>query len=280
MYFFSDFQYRFRSSRSTADLLRFVSDRIVRAFNRSRATWAVELDIFKAFDRVWHAGLLHKHKSYGISGPIFGLISSFLSNRRFRVVLERMSLQEVLLTLEFLNSPFMVLHFSYCTLMTFVMMLSVILLSVLMILLSTLSLIRHSDLWKYLELAAQLESDLRDTVDWAGNNLLILMLEKLSRFCFTGLITLVLLMWKWMGLVLRKNHIFRFWVWLFVLNWIGALTLCLLLKLPPKKLWPWFVPLSFFLLRLLCISINLPYGQAWNTVVISGLVLLVVTWNC
>ena len=39
------------------------------------------LDISKAFDRVWHAGVLHKLKSYGISGQIFGLISSFLSNR-------------------------------------------------------------------------------------------------------------------------------------------------------------------------------------------------------
>ena len=35
---FSDFQYGFRSSRSTADLLTVVSDRIARAFNRSRAT--------------------------------------------------------------------------------------------------------------------------------------------------------------------------------------------------------------------------------------------------
>ena len=34
---FSDFQYGFRSSRSTADLLTVVSDRIVRAFNRSGA---------------------------------------------------------------------------------------------------------------------------------------------------------------------------------------------------------------------------------------------------
>ena len=48
----------------------------------------------KAFDRVWHAGLLHKLKSYGISGQIFGLISSFLSNRRLRVVLDRKSSQE------------------------------------------------------------------------------------------------------------------------------------------------------------------------------------------
>ena len=78
---FSDFQYGFKSSRSTADLLTVVSDRITRAFNRSGATRAVALDISKAFDRVWHAGLLHKRKSYGISGQIFGLISSFLSNR-------------------------------------------------------------------------------------------------------------------------------------------------------------------------------------------------------
>ena len=52
------------------------------------------LDISKAFDRVWHAGLLHKLKSYGISGQIFGLISSFLSNRQFLVVLDGVSSQE------------------------------------------------------------------------------------------------------------------------------------------------------------------------------------------
>ena len=47
------------------------------------ATRAVALDISKAFDRVWQAGLLHKVKSCGISGRIFGLISSFLSHGRF-----------------------------------------------------------------------------------------------------------------------------------------------------------------------------------------------------
>ena len=88
---FSDLQYGFRSS---ADLLTVVSDRIARTFNRSGATRAVALDISKAFDRVWHAGLLHKLKSYGISGQIFGLISSFLSNRWFRVALDRKSSQK------------------------------------------------------------------------------------------------------------------------------------------------------------------------------------------
>ena len=94
MGFFSDFQYGFRSCRSTPDLLTIVSGTIAGTFNRSRATRAVTLDISKAFDRVWHAGLLHKRKSYGISGQIFGLISSFLSNRRLRVVLDGKSSQE------------------------------------------------------------------------------------------------------------------------------------------------------------------------------------------
>ena len=48
----------------------------------------------KAFDRVWHAGLLHKLKSYGISGQIFGLVSSFLSNKWLRVLLDGKSSQE------------------------------------------------------------------------------------------------------------------------------------------------------------------------------------------
>ena len=44
---------------------------------------------------------------------------------------------------EFLKAPFLAQHFSYYTLMNFLMMLFVILLSVPMILLSTLSVIRH-----------------------------------------------------------------------------------------------------------------------------------------
>ena len=91
---FSDFQYCFRSSRSTADLLTVVSDRIARAFNRSGATLAVALDISKAFDRVWHAGLLYELKSNGISGQIFGLISSVFGNRRLWAVLDGNSSQE------------------------------------------------------------------------------------------------------------------------------------------------------------------------------------------
>ena len=151
MWPFSHFQYRFRSSKPAADLLTVVSDRIPRAFNRSGATWTVVLDTYKAFDRVWHAGLLHKLRSYGISGQIFGLISSFLSNRQLWVILGEKSSQD------FLQGPFLVLHFSYYTLMTF-LTLSAILLSMLM----------WSGIWsvEQLEFASEPESDLQDTVDW------------------------------------------------------------------------------------------------------------------
>ena len=75
-----------RSSGSTLDFLTVVSDRIARTFNRSGANPAVALDISKAFDKIWHAGLPLKVKSYGISGHIFGLISFFLSNRQLQVI--------------------------------------------------------------------------------------------------------------------------------------------------------------------------------------------------
>ena len=52
------------------------------------------LDTSKVFDKVWHAGLLHKLKSYRISGQIFALISSFLSNRWLQVVLDGKCSQE------------------------------------------------------------------------------------------------------------------------------------------------------------------------------------------
>ena len=66
-----------------------------------------------------------------------------------------------------------------------------------------------SDLWQQLALASELEADLQGTVDW---DLLISMLEKFNWFHLTSL-TLVLLMWKWMGLLLRKNHLLRCWSW-------------------------------------------------------------------
>ena len=70
--------------------------------------------------------------------------------------------KNIQLMLEFLKAPFLILYFSYSTLMTFLMMISVILLSMLMVLLFNLSVIR--DMWQQLEMPDELESDLGDTV--------------------------------------------------------------------------------------------------------------------
>ena len=50
-------------------------------------TKAIFLDISKAFDKVWHQGLLFKLKSYGVVGSLFCLLENYLENRKQRVIL-------------------------------------------------------------------------------------------------------------------------------------------------------------------------------------------------
>ena len=116
--------------------------------------------------------------------------------------------------------------------------------------LSTLSVIRHLNCGNYQNWLLNLNL-IYETL-WAGawSGFLISVMEKHNWFNLTGLITLMLLMWKWMGLFLRKNHLLR---------------LSLLLKLPTRTFEPWFILWSLLLLRLLCISIYLWFGRAWNT---------------
>ena len=160
-----------------------MSDRIARAFNRFGATRAVTLDISKAFDRVWHAGLLHKLKSYGISGQIFGLISSCLSNRRLQVILDGKSSQEYPVNAgvpqgSILGPTFLLICINdlpddaICNIAIYADDTT---------LYSKCDL--ASDLWQQLEFTSELESDLQDTVDWgrkwlvdfnAGKNQLVL----------------------------------------------------------------------------------------------------------
>ena len=45
------------------------------------------LDTSKAFDEVWHNGLIFKLKKNGISGNLLNLLSNFLRNKKQRVVL-------------------------------------------------------------------------------------------------------------------------------------------------------------------------------------------------
>ena len=141
---------------------------------------------------------------------------------------------------ELLRAPSLVLNFSYYTLTTFLIMSSVILLSMtllsmLLILLSIPSAIRYLICSNNLNWLLNLNLIYKTLWTGARSSLLISMLGKLNWFCLTNG-TMVLLMWKWMGLFLRKNRLLRCWGWPSLQKWIGALTLSLLLKLPPREL--------------------------------------------
>ena len=78
-------QYGFRHSRSTGDLLSYVTEHISRVLDKQGETRSVALDISKAFDKVWHQGLLTKLSSYDITGPLHKLLVSFLKDRQMSV---------------------------------------------------------------------------------------------------------------------------------------------------------------------------------------------------
>ena len=114
------------------------------------------------FDRVWHAGLLHKLKSYGISGQIFSLIFSFLSNRRLVVVLDGKSSQEYPVNAGVPQGSILgpILFLLYINDLPDDVICDIAIYS------DDTTLCSNCDLWQQLELASELESDLRDTVDW------------------------------------------------------------------------------------------------------------------
>ena len=71
---FSDSQYGFRSGRSTADVLTVISERVYRALGIGGEARAITIDISKAFDKVWRAGLIHNLTAYGVSGYFLAII--------------------------------------------------------------------------------------------------------------------------------------------------------------------------------------------------------------
>ena len=59
----------------------------------SGTTRAIALDISKAFDRVWHNGLLHKLRAYGVTDGIFQILP-FLVVQRLKLILDGKSSPE------------------------------------------------------------------------------------------------------------------------------------------------------------------------------------------
>ena len=79
----------FRSGDTTTNQLVNLTNKIHAAFENphSLEVRAAFLDISKAFDKVWHEGLIFKLKQNGISGNLLNLFENYLTNRKQRVVL-------------------------------------------------------------------------------------------------------------------------------------------------------------------------------------------------
>lgn len=78
-------QFGFREHHSTTQQLLRVTDKITDAFNKRRCTGIVFLDVAKAFDKVWHDGLLAKMITLNFPPYLINFTHSYLANRSFAV---------------------------------------------------------------------------------------------------------------------------------------------------------------------------------------------------
>lgn len=80
-------QHGFRAQHTTMDAVLKLQAEATKFINYKRTTLTTFLDIEKAFDRIWHEGLLFKLKLLKLNNPIIKIIQSFLTNRSGQVKL-------------------------------------------------------------------------------------------------------------------------------------------------------------------------------------------------
>ena len=83
-----EYQHGFRHNRSCkTQLVLFIND-LAKSYDNGKQTDVILMDIAKAFDTVPHNRLKHKLQGYGIVGNTYQWISSFLSDRHQKVVID------------------------------------------------------------------------------------------------------------------------------------------------------------------------------------------------
>jgi hypothetical protein len=81
----SDHQSGFRTKYSTINQLLIIYNTIITNLDLGKDVRFIFCNISKAFDRVWHSGLIFKLQKYGICGHVLKWIESFLYDRKQRV---------------------------------------------------------------------------------------------------------------------------------------------------------------------------------------------------
>ena len=147
--------------------------RIVTALNRPEATWTVALEIYPRLLAGFGMLLFTKSSLMEFQVMYLTLFYLFSVINRFMWFCMQSFHKNIQSMIEFLKVPLFILPFSYYTLITFLTVLFVILLSMLMILLSTISMSRHLICVKNLKVASELEFYVQDTVYWGRKWLVV-----------------------------------------------------------------------------------------------------------
>ena len=77
----------FKRGDSCINQLISITHDILNSLDEGLEVRGVFLDISKAFDKVWHEGLIYKLQQNGISGELLNILIDFLSNRKQRLVM-------------------------------------------------------------------------------------------------------------------------------------------------------------------------------------------------
>ena len=73
-------QFGFIPGDSTVKQLTFLYGKFCKALDSGKEVRVVFCDISKAFDRVWHGGLIHKLRASGVSGNLLRWFENYLQN--------------------------------------------------------------------------------------------------------------------------------------------------------------------------------------------------------
>ena len=83
------YQSGFLPQHSTVFQLIDIYHNICQSFDNQQYSCMVFCDVSKAFDRVWHKGLIFKLKQHGIDGEFLKWITDYLSERQQKVIIRR-----------------------------------------------------------------------------------------------------------------------------------------------------------------------------------------------
>jgi hypothetical protein len=91
----TEHQSGFQPKDSTVDQLVYIYNTIISNLDIGKDIMFILCDISKAFDRVWHTGLLYKLRKIGIDGNLLSWVTDYLDDRKQKVVLDGLIINNI-----------------------------------------------------------------------------------------------------------------------------------------------------------------------------------------